>query len=434
MSPRASLLLPFLLAVLPAAAVGAQSERESLQTFLARVRRERDTMRAKLSADVNAIIGELESLAEKKLLRQATEKRFELVALGEECASLLVDQIDPGNVGTDSQVFRAHQVAIALAEIVSYAITADLLRIAQTGSAEGRQNALLVLANSPEPERVIPAILAIFERGSGKVRESALITLASLGGRESVAVFERALTDEDPGIVALALTSLGQTRNTAAAQQVLGVLRGPRATDHVDGLLAYYEAVPEALTERVSLAFIALLREPELKTSSRVRVLDAMRQMQFDASSEFKKELKAITLVGSRQVSDAAFTLLAALGDKNARRTLLKPYNDQIDKNKNWQDAYLQRADILYKVGDFRGAIDDYKDALRIGSRNATEPAPYLGLAHCYARLGRFKDAAKYLDDAPVSIVTLRQLADHPDFRAMSVHKKWRRSFHLQGE
>lgn len=432
MSPRASLLLPILLAVLPAAAVGAQAERESLQSFLTRVRRNRDAMRAKLSADVNAIIGELERLTEEKLLRQATEKRFELVALGEECASLLVDRIDPGNVGSDTQVFRAQQVAIALAEIVSCAVTQDLLRIAQAGSTEGRQNALLVLANSPEPERVIPVILAIFERGSGKVRESALITLASLGGDAVVAVFERALTDEDPGIVGLALTSLAQSRNTGAARQVLGVLRGPRATDQVDRLLAYYEAVPEVLTETVSLAFIGLLSDPELKTSSRVRVLDALRQMQLDASSEFKKELKAITLVGSRQVSDAAFTLLAALGDKNARRTLLKPYNDQIDKNKNWQDAYLQRADILYRIRDFRGAIDDYRDALRIGSRNATEPAPYLGLAHCYACLGRFKDAAKYLDDAPVSIVTLRQLADHPDFEEMREHKRWRRSFHLQ--
>lgn len=432
MSPRASLLLPLVLAFLPAGALGSQEERESLQSFLARARRERDTMRAKLSAEVNAILLEIESLAGKKLMRQAAEKRLQLIELGEECASLLVAQLDPGNVGTDSQIFRARQVAIALEEIVSYAVTEELVRIAQTGSTEGRQNALQVLAKSPEPERVIPAILEIFERGSGKVRQTALVTLASLGGDEAVAVFGRALADEDPEIVALALTSLAQTGNTGAAQQVLGVLLGPRAADHVQGLLAYYEAVPEVLTENVSVAFIALLGDGELKTSSRVYVLDALRQIEFDASLEFKKEVKELTFAGSRQVSDAALTLLAALGDKNARRTLLKPYHDQIEKNKTWQDAYLQRGDILYKIRDYRSAIDNYKDAIKVGSRSATQPAPYLGLAHCYACLGRFKDAAKYLDDAPVSIVTLRKLAEHPDFREMSEHKKWRRSFHLK--
>jgi tetratricopeptide (TPR) repeat protein len=265
-------------------------------------------------------------------------------------------------------------------------------------------------------------------------RMPALVALASLGGSETTALFESALSDEDPDIVALALRSLGRSGNASAAPQVLGVLRGPLAAQHIDGLLAYYEAVPQAMTETVSLAFVSLLGGQKLKTSSRVRILDALREMTVDASNSFKKELVALTLSGSRQVSDAALTLLAAIGDKNARRTLLKPYNDQVDKNKTWQDAFLQRGDVLYKIRDYRDAIEDYKDAIRIGSRNAGAPAPYIGIARCYARLGRFKDAAKYLDDAAVSFVTLRELADHPDFREMRAHKKWVKSFHLEQE
>ena len=55
----------------------------------------------------------------------------------------------------------------------------------------------------------------------------------------------------------------------------------------------------------------------------------------------------------------------------------------------------------------------------------ASASAPHLGIARCYALLGRFKEAREYLRNAPVSRETIRNLADDPDFAEMSAHPKY---------
>ena len=75
--------------------------------------------------------------------------------------------------------------------------------------------------------------------------------------------------------------------------------------------------------------------------------------------------------------------------------------------------------------------IKDYTRALELGKGKGVDEEPYLGLARCYALQGKFREAAEYLDRAPISVKTLHELAEDPDFAEMVADKRGRESFHL---
>ena len=123
--------------------------------------------------------------------------------------------------------------------------------------------------------------------------------------------------------------------------------------------------------------------------------------------------------------------LLSKHGDRKARRVLLEPYDKAISRAKSRPKAYDNRADVLFRIGDLRAAIKDYKRSLEVGRNKAVNEVPFLGLARCYALLGKFRDAADWLDKAPVSVTTLQELATEPAFAAMIENERYRKAFHL---
>ncbi len=427
------------MAMHPAQAAGVQEPArtdtagDSLQAWLARLRSERDASRSVLKVRVANMLSELEALAADASSRKVDAARNALAALGPEAIPLLVPALEPGPVPSSFAIFRARQVAEVIAETRPTSVTDELIAHVKNGSSEARKNALHVLARHGDPARVVPLLSEIYAADQGPGRSEVLAVLAELGGADADRLIESALRDPQPEVVSTALEALARAANQRLAGAVLDFTRSPSAPTHVDELLAYYTAVPGALGPEHVIAMVQLSRHVALAEKTKSRLLEALARFPIELDGDLAKAIGPIAEGGTRDVREAALVLLSVLGDRNARKTLLKPFEDVVKKSPKWSQAYVQLAEVLVRIHDHKDAIREYKTALKLQSEeDRVDPYAFIGLARCHAVLGDLKEAADCLEGAPLSLKTLHDLAKEPDFLALAAHPKYGKVFHLE--
>lgn len=435
---------PFLAAVLlaiPAAAgapaAGGQDRdaRESLQSLLLRLRHQRDLILGAMQGEVTARIEDLEGHATARDLEGMDAARAKLVQLGPEAAPLLVEHIDPGTSPTDPQRLRAMAIAQVLAELQARSITTKLLEVVQGGSLEGRQNAIRVLATSPEPERAAPALIGIYRGGLPELRGPALAALARIGGAASKSALEEALGDARPEVVRAALEALAQAKNAGLANRVLRITATPGDAFRVlDPLLAWYRAVAEHVETAHVVALVKLAGDPSAPASERARVLEVLPRFADDFDSDIRKSLRSIAESPAREMREGALVVLVLSGDKNARRDLLQEFDERISRNEGYAAAYEERGNVYYRIGDYNEAVKDFRHAIKLSADDlrARQDTAYVGLAKSYARWGKLKEAAQALEKAPLTRQQLADLKTEPAFAKLVENAKFREIFELR--
>src|SRR5690349_15358694 len=181
----ATFLLLLALAAPALAGDDPKKPRQTLQEFLQHLKEMRDGVQGQLAVSVGDILRALDLEAQVRRIPGCESQREKLVALGAEAAPLLVDRLEPGTNATDAQKLASSFVAQALVAMPTKVITDKLFALLKDGSLDGRRNALKVLAVTPEPERVVPALVQAFKTAQGQVRRDVLGALVKIGGREA---------------------------------------------------------------------------------------------------------------------------------------------------------------------------------------------------------------------------------------------------------
>jgi HEAT repeats len=428
-------LAALLLSALAAGQAQAQTDRGSLEDLLRHARIEREAQREALGGRVQAILMEFESLTGRAREREPSRLRKRLLDLGPEIAPLLVSHIDPGANPAEAVQFRTQQVVQVLRQLRSSAITDALVQKTGVGSVDGRLNALSVLETCPEPERAAPAVRDLYRVAKGPLRTGALLTLARLGGPEAQTILSEALQDKDPVVVGLALRALGEVRSSGVAAQVLELVRSGDGVTQLPALTEYYGSQKDLLeAPEHFIALAKLLARSDAPRDDAVTMLERFADLDLDLRSAVKKALQPLGEHANRSVREAALVLLARAGDKGARRDLLRPYNEKITAQRSYDAVYTQRGDIWYRIQEYSSAIKDYKQAIKLMSSRKKEAGPFVGLARCYARIRKFKDAKDHLDASPLSIARRRELSQDPAFAEMASISKYRSTFSLTEE
>ena len=429
------LVLPLVLGLLAPARVQEDPERQSLQQLLVRLRQLREDRLGELRNDVDSVLRAIEIEAQTHHVAGLEDQRKKLVALGPEIAPLLVDKIDPGEGADDAAMLRAATIANALAEQASPAITTRLVEIARGGSPAGRLNAVKALATSPDPKRAGEILTEIAKNAQGELRRSAIVGLARLGSPEGVKTIETSLQSPDPAVVQATIEALAEARAAAFAPKVLAIASVThQATPYVTAILAYYRAVPEVVDKAHIQALVRIAGEISVGNELRARVLEFLPRFSDKFDGEVKKELKQLGTSPTREIREGALVILVIAGDRGARKDLLTDYDDQIERNKTWPASYEARANILYRIGEYRDAIRDYQKSLDLSAKDfraRTEEA-YIGLARCYAQQGRLKEASQTLEKAPISRKQLADLAADPVFQKVAEHKTFGKVFRVE--
>jgi hypothetical protein len=235
-------MVPFLAATFLAAIAAAPSggghdgsksarddvPRPSLQDLLVRLKKERDDHLVQLTASVDQVLRTLDLEIQTKRPAGIGEQRAKLVALGSECAPILVERIDPGDKADEAAKARASTIAQALVEEPSPAITARLVAIARTGTPTGRLNAVKVLATCPDVDQAAGVLSETYKTAEGELRAAALASIARLGGPEADKVLADALESGDTASRRLCLQALAASRAAAYAPKVLKLVAATR--------------------------------------------------------------------------------------------------------------------------------------------------------------------------------------------------------------
>lgn len=412
--PSATLLLALLVGV------PSLQREDSLEALLERFRARRAELHAELEPRVHELLTDIERLgvsgAESDALRRA---RDELVALGSECTPLLVGALEPGPDPPAARAFRAQQVARVLAQMDTRAVTADLVVLLAHGSADARIHAARVLGRSEQADRVLPELRQAFATSEGPVRSASLVALARLGVEHSRELFEELLRSDEAADVELALGALTEAPGPAALELVRDFASRPaRAAPHARRLIEFYQAARERVGPEDVRSLARLAAEDEVTPLTGANLLETVIALPLqDWPEDLGGLLERVSQSPNRELRDAALVVRALAGDKGARRQLLRERDRLVENNERWADPLVQRAELFYKLRDFGAAIKDYKQALKLAK---DDPAPQtevqVGLARCYARTGKLRDAAGALEDARLSRAKLRELAADPDF------------------
>lgn len=411
------------------------AERQSLQQLLVRLRQLRDDRLGELRADVDVVLRAIEIEAQTHHVAGLDEQRKRLVALGPEVAPLLVELIDPGEGAEDPAILRATTIAKALAEQPSPAITARLVEIARGGTPQGRLNAVRALATSPDPARAVEVLAELSRNAQGELRRAALVGLARLGGPECAKALDTAIQSPDPATVQSTIEALAEARAAAYAPKVLAIASVThQATPYVSAILAYYRACPEVVDKAHVQALVRIAGEVAVGNELRARVLDLLPRFSDKFDGDIKKDLKQLSTSPTREIREGALVTLVLAGDRAARKDLITDYDDQIDRNKTWPASYEARANVLYRIGEYRDAIRDYQKALELSAKDfrARTDDAYIGLARCYAQQGKLKEASQSLEKAPISRKQLAELAAEPVFAKVAEHKTFGKVFRVE--
>jgi tetratricopeptide (TPR) repeat protein len=304
--------------------------------------------------------------------------------------------------------------------------------MAQSGSVDGRLNAIHVLGMSTEPERAGPVLVGIYRGNFGELRQAALAALARLGGDSNDKILEEALVDAKPEVVSATLSALAESKKSSMAARVLKILAATNeALVHQDKLIAYYRAVPEVVDKATLLGLIRLAGENSASTEQRQKMLDFLPLFAEKFDPESKKELRFLAESPAPELREGALVVLVLVGDRNARKDLLEPYDQLVDRNKMWANSYTSRADVLYKIQDYREAVNDYKKAIQLSADDlrTRQDSAYIGLAKSYAMQGKIKDAGTTLEKAPLTAKQLAALKKDPAFAKLVEHPKYKDLF-----
>jgi tetratricopeptide (TPR) repeat protein len=409
-------------------------KRESLQEFLRNLRSRQLGQSAQLRSGLESILKTMDGDALARRLEALEQSRARLVGLGPEAAPLLLEELDPGAEATDAQKLRALYVVRALQELASPAATDRLVQLAQSGTIEGRKNAIAVLGTSPEPLRAAPVLVGIVKQNQVDLRDAALVALAQLETPEGDKTLSDSLADANPVVVKSTLLALAQAHNTRLAPRVLQLVDVPRdAVQYVDPLLFYYTHVPAAADKRHVLALLKLAADFSPPPELRARILDTIPSLADKLDNDSKKVLKELSESPTKEVKEAALVVLVLMGDKNARRDLFADVEIQIQRNKNYAQNYETRARLDYRIRQWADAQKDYQTAIKLSADDfrARPEESYIGLARCWMQLGKLKEAKETLEKAPISLKQLQDLAKEPIFQKLAENPKFRDVFRL---
>lgn len=425
--------LPLLLLL---AAQGDPSVQDgSLEEYLRRLRTEREAIHAQLREPVRELVDRLEQLSDPT--RSELERvRQELDGLGPEAGSILVVYIDPGETETSPPTgtsLRAREVTDALMRSNAPGIVDELIARTQTGSLSGRVHAVEILGTSPEIGRASAHLEELFRTAKGRLRLEVVRSLARLGGGQNAATLRAALTDDDSEIVGTVLEALAEAHSTDAAPAILNLTRLSDAAAPVSSeIVTYYLACPGVVDEDVLQALVGLALSNDVALEKRIEVLEAIPSFESAKSTKLRRQLDPILDTSVTALREAGLICLAVLGDRSAKRDLLRTYDQLVQNNDDWPEAYERRADIHLQVGDYTEAVRDYKRAIELLSSRARQGAYrklWINMARAYVKSKKLRQASETLEEVGLSASLKQELAADPDFGPLREHSRYGRVF-----
>ena len=398
----------------------------SLEKLAEQYRLKREAAISALRPEVERHLSRLRDLTTgKRSIGSTSTVRAALVKLGSESVPILVGQLDPG-VGKASAERLSAQISLVLMQLNLQAGIEPLLKITRDGSPRGKELAARVLGASASPTRVDGPLIALYTEQKELSRVELLTALARLGSDRGLGFVIERMSSQDIGEGKSALRALAAAEAVAAAPEILALTSSPSdAAKYINEICSYYAACASTVNREHASALLSLTKSKRLSIEDRIALLHTLIANEKHWPSDAKKILRQMADTGNMQLREAVLVALALSGDRGAKNDLIRTFEDAVKENPLYSDAYIDLAEIQFKVREYRDSKKNYERALALGRVGGTRKRQvHLGLARCCAIEKKYKDAEKWLKTGMSTSQILNQ-ADDPAFAQMREHAKY---------
>ena len=169
-------------------------------------------------------------------------------------------------------------------------------------------------------------------------------------------------------------------------------------------------------------ALLPLLNRDRIDWQDTLHLIQALSQISPERHEPTMRKLR--DLIDSNDTSSLAVSAavsLRALGDKNGVTRLKRTLDDKLRRRKREAALYEQRARLLFAIGDFADAADDYEKIIDYAEGAAMTRRAYLGLLKSEARRRKIQNVVKQMKASGMSPAEFERLAaeDAPFREAM---------------
>jgi len=429
---------PSILILLASAAglAGAQSESTPAapaaepRDLLSIAKTEADRERAALTSRVSQLLNELRSSSDGSLAF-IQKKIEELRAIGAPAIEMLAEAMNHTS-DASPEINAGINASRALAGIHGQQAAGALTRLTREGGKFGRLNAVRALGLRGDPT-FLPVLEKLLTDEDPELVRLAIEAIGGLGGPGSEALLIRFIDSKEAAYTSTAIAGLAQLAAKAAAPQILARLRkelaaAEPAANVIEAGVSYLKVCPlaEALPELQQA-----LEGSAAPLSRRLAAVEALLATGQSVSGTRKAVLKILrtaSLGALRAVTKAAALAMAELGDDSGISAVTADLDREIDQNPRNYNALYKRAELYLEFSKWQRAASDFRDGLRQEKDPRDPDRVYLGLAHAYAGMSRYADAAKYLNRLPEARVkTLPE--EYTVFREMADDSRYGRIF-----
>ena len=361
------------------------------------------------------------------------DERFDKVAaLGDGVVPILLEKLRPAQASTKALILATNCRRV-LERLDPSSFVDALAEMARSRHSVARTEAIQLLgrANVPQSGRVLAELL---DQVTGIDQQLTLRSLRLLrnpaGAKKAVALLgsqDRRLRDE-------VLAYLVAAEATEVVDAVVAAVRTEIDDRLLPSYIDYFAAAAEqhlAATE----ALLPLLSQERLDWQDRrslVKALASVAPKGHDATIRRLHEL--IDGNDTSALAVQAAVSLRTLGDKQGVTRLKRTLDDKLRKRRRGASLYEQRASLLFAIGDFGDAIDDYEKILDYTEGAAMTRRAYIGLLQCEARRKKTQNLLKYMKASAMSPLEFKILADQDEPFREAIKNDRVRTFLIQLE
>ncbi len=341
------------------------------------------------------------------------ERIAKAAALGDSVVPLLLEKLQPPQSGATSRNLAANCRRV-LERLDPGSFVDALVELAKGTHDIARSEAIRLLGHArvPQARRVLADLV---DQTNGEDRQLVLRSLRQLRAAEAAPRVVPLLGSADSRVREDVLAYLIAARASSVVDAVVQAM----AVEQDNRMLPLYVDYFAACAHRhpgATAALLPLLDRERLDWQDTRRLVKALADI---APIEHEPTCRALhALIDGNDTSSLAVQAavsLQKLGDKQGASRLKRSLDDKLRRRKREAALYEQRASLLFEIGEYGDAIDDYRKILEYTEGIAMTRRAYVGLIKSEARRRKIQNMIKYLRDSEMTVLEIQLLGEEDE-------------------
>jgi len=343
--------------------------------------------------------------------------------LGDSVVPLLLEKLQPAQ-NTETARNLASNCRRVLQRLDPGSFVDALAELTRGSHGIARSEAIQLLGYAEVPQAV--AVLTdLLETAKTEDRYRVLRSLRLLKAREAAPKVVPLLGASDRRLREDVLAYLVAAKADQVSATVVEALSAENDDRLLPSYIDYFAACVQH-DEGATTALLPLLKRDRIDWRDTLSLVQALATVAPKRHEPTMRQLhEMIDSNDTNSIAVYAAVSLRELGDKNGVTRLKRTLDDKLRRRKREANLYEQRATLLFEIGEFGDATDDFEKILEYADGAAMTRRAYQGLLKSEARRRKIQNIVKHMKASGMTPEDFERLArDDEPFREAMKHDR----------